>query len=143
MTGLDKKLILPDGRKLCHAEYENPDGLPVLYFHGSPSSRLEPGMSGVELQSTGLRIIAPNRLFRLAGTTQFYGLGERYRALTNHPGWPNFALLGNSGSFVDPSRKCPRLFAQGRKNLHMPIYLVRKGLLLPLSKQQANGKRRF
>jgi hypothetical protein len=42
MTGLDKKLILPDGRKLCHAEYENPDGSPVLYFHGSSSSCLEP-----------------------------------------------------------------------------------------------------
>jgi hypothetical protein len=61
MTGLEKKPILPGGRKLCHAEYENPDGLHALYFHGSPSSRLEPAMSGVELQSTGLRIIAPAR----------------------------------------------------------------------------------
>ena len=34
-------LILPDGRKLAYAEFGNPDGYPVLYFHSSPGSRIE------------------------------------------------------------------------------------------------------
>jgi pimeloyl-ACP methyl ester carboxylesterase len=33
---------LADGRKLCYALYGPPDGKPVFYFHGTPSSRLEP-----------------------------------------------------------------------------------------------------
>jgi pimeloyl-ACP methyl ester carboxylesterase len=38
----DNSLTLPDGRKVAYAEFGQPDGYPVLYFHGSPSSRLEP-----------------------------------------------------------------------------------------------------
>jgi pimeloyl-ACP methyl ester carboxylesterase len=33
---------LSDGRKLSYALYGPPDGKPVFYFHGTPSSRLEP-----------------------------------------------------------------------------------------------------
>lgn len=33
---------LPDGRKLSYAFYGPVDGQPVFYFHGTPSSRLEP-----------------------------------------------------------------------------------------------------
>jgi hypothetical protein len=36
----DHQIILPDGRKLAFAEFGKPDGHPVLYFHGSPASRL-------------------------------------------------------------------------------------------------------
>ena len=36
----NQTLQLPDGRKLGFAEYGAPDGRPVLFFHGSPSSRL-------------------------------------------------------------------------------------------------------
>ncbi|RYY94330.1 MAG: alpha/beta hydrolase [Chitinophagaceae bacterium] len=34
--------LLPGGRRLCYARYGAPDARPVLYFHGTPSSRLEP-----------------------------------------------------------------------------------------------------
>jgi pimeloyl-ACP methyl ester carboxylesterase len=34
-------LTLPDGRRLAYAEFGDPNGHPVLYFHGAPSSRLE------------------------------------------------------------------------------------------------------
>lgn len=55
-------LTLPDGRRLAYAEYGNPNGHPVLYFHGAPSSRLEPLILGDEaIAQRGLRVIAPDR----------------------------------------------------------------------------------
>jgi len=58
----DTHIILPDGRKLTYAEFGQPDGCPVMYFHGAPSSCLEPLLLGDEVwKRFGLRIIAPNR----------------------------------------------------------------------------------
>ena len=55
-------LTLPDKRHLAYAEYGNPNGHPVLYFHGAPSSRLEPLILGDEvINQLGLRVIAPDR----------------------------------------------------------------------------------
>jgi pimeloyl-ACP methyl ester carboxylesterase len=55
-------LTLPDGRRLAYAEYGDPNGHPVFYFHGTPSSRLEPLILGDEaIAQSGLRVIAPDR----------------------------------------------------------------------------------
>jgi pimeloyl-ACP methyl ester carboxylesterase len=55
-------ITLPDGRKLSYAEFGDPDGHPVIHFHGNVSSRLEPLLLGDELISqSGLRLIAPDR----------------------------------------------------------------------------------
>jgi pimeloyl-ACP methyl ester carboxylesterase len=55
-------ITLPDGRKLSYAEFGDPDGHPVIHFHGNVSSRLEPLLLGDELISQfGLRLIAPDR----------------------------------------------------------------------------------
>ena len=55
-------LTLPDGRELAYAEFGKPDGYPVLYCHGIPSSRLEPLLFGDDVLSQfGLRFIAPDR----------------------------------------------------------------------------------
>ena len=37
---------LPDGRAIAIEEYGDPNGAPVLYFHGWPASRLEAGLIG-------------------------------------------------------------------------------------------------
>ena len=37
---------LPDGRVIAVEEYGDPNGAPVLYFHGWPASRLEAGLIG-------------------------------------------------------------------------------------------------
>ena len=37
----DNQLRLSDGRSIGYAEYGDPQGRPVLYFHGLPSSRFE------------------------------------------------------------------------------------------------------
>jgi len=93
---------LPDGRKLTYAEFGKPNGYPVLYFHGSPSSRLEPRLYGDDLFSKfGLRIIAPDRP----------GMGQSdFQPGRGFSDWPKdvlvladtlslerFSVLGNSG----------------------------------------------
>lgn len=58
----DNVLTLPDGRKLAYAEFGRPDGHAVLYFHGTPGSRLEPLLMGDDTFSQfGLRVISPDR----------------------------------------------------------------------------------
>lgn len=55
-------VVLADGRVMTYAEYGLPDGRPVIYFHGTPSSRLEPLLVGDHVFAQhGLRIIAPDR----------------------------------------------------------------------------------
>lgn len=61
MPKTDNVVKLPDGRNLGYADYGDPLGKPIFYFHGWPSSRLE-GMTfhaaGLKL---GARIISPDR----------------------------------------------------------------------------------
>jgi pimeloyl-ACP methyl ester carboxylesterase len=56
-----KMLDLPDGRRMCWAEYGDPDGAPLLLFHGNPGSRLcwgeWPGLESL----ADARLIAPDR----------------------------------------------------------------------------------
>ena len=59
---------LPDGRTLGYAVYGPDDGQPVLYFHGTPSSRLEPLITLIYdlplpslLASNHLKLIAVDR----------------------------------------------------------------------------------
>lgn len=98
----ENQIALPGGRKLAYAEFGRTDGAPVLYFHGSPSSRLEPLLIGDEvLNRIGLKVIAPDRPG--IGGSDF----QSSRRLTD---WPadvtaladalhldRFAVLGNSG----------------------------------------------
>lgn len=43
MVNTQAILQLKDGRNIGYAEYGNPQGKPIFYFHGFPSSRLEAG----------------------------------------------------------------------------------------------------
>lgn len=54
-------VTLPDGRKLAYAEFGQPDGHPVIYFHGGASSRLEPLLFDELIHKSGLRCIALDR----------------------------------------------------------------------------------
>jgi pimeloyl-ACP methyl ester carboxylesterase len=63
MTKLNQRITLPDGRKLGYNEYGQPDGLPVFYFHGTPSACVEWELFGNE-ELTGrlnMRLIAVDR----------------------------------------------------------------------------------
>ena len=100
---LDQQIELQNGRVLGYAEYGVPDGVPVLYFHGFPSSRLDWRFFDADAPVAELnaRIIAPDRPgFGLSGL-------QRGRRLLD---WPadvaaladalqidRFAVLGISG----------------------------------------------
>jgi pimeloyl-ACP methyl ester carboxylesterase len=58
---VDDRIVLPDGRWLAYAEFGDPDGRPVLFFHGTPGYRLNPWATDAELRSAGVRLIAPDR----------------------------------------------------------------------------------
>jgi pimeloyl-ACP methyl ester carboxylesterase len=58
---IDNLVALPDGRSLAYAEFGEPDGRPVLFFHGTPGYRLNPWTTDAELRSLGVRLIALDR----------------------------------------------------------------------------------
>jgi pimeloyl-ACP methyl ester carboxylesterase len=52
---IDNQIKLSDGRALGYAEYGDPQGQPVLHFHGFPSSRYEGNRPALEDIATRLR----------------------------------------------------------------------------------------
>ncbi|MEW8078752.1 MAG: alpha/beta hydrolase [Candidatus Thiodiazotropha endolucinida] len=58
----ETKLVkLPDSRHLAYAEYGDPGGVPAIYLHGFPGSRLEASLFDLPARQHGLRVIAPDR----------------------------------------------------------------------------------
>jgi pimeloyl-ACP methyl ester carboxylesterase len=58
-----REITLRDGRALAYAEYGSPSGQPIIYCHGTPSSRVEGGLIVDNQTATdlGLRFIVPDR----------------------------------------------------------------------------------
>ena len=54
-------IILGDGRRLGFAEYGDPAGVPILYFHGLPASRLEARFADEQARRQKCRLIAVDR----------------------------------------------------------------------------------
>lgn len=92
---------LSDGRDLSYAEYGDPDGVPALYFHGTPGGRLEGRLFEEAARDEGVRFIALDR--------PGYGRStlHRGRKLTDFPrdvaqladalDLDRFAVIGTSG----------------------------------------------
>ncbi|MDT8335149.1 MAG: alpha/beta hydrolase [Desulfurivibrionaceae bacterium] len=92
---------LRDGRLLAYAEFGDPRGKPVFYFHGLPGSRLEGRLLDRTARQGNLRVIAPDRP----------GFGRSdFKADRTIADWPGdvteladtlgletFAVVGNSG----------------------------------------------
>jgi pimeloyl-ACP methyl ester carboxylesterase len=60
-TAEARLLTLRDGRKLAYAEYGDPNGRPVFYFHGFPNSRLNAALGNDAALRHRLRVIAFDR----------------------------------------------------------------------------------
>ena len=94
-------LALQSGRRLCFAEYGAPDGQPLFYFHGWPSSRLQASLLHDLARAAGLRIIAPDR----PGAGKSDPDPERHlrdwpplvAELADHLGIDRFLVMGVSG----------------------------------------------
>jgi pimeloyl-ACP methyl ester carboxylesterase len=155
----DNSLTLPDGRKLAFAEYGQPDGRPVLYFHSAPGSRLDPLLFGEDLFCRlDLRVIAADRPGMGRSDFQpnrgFSDWPQDVVYLADTIGLERFSVLGVSGGggYVAacaakiPDRLCSAVIVSGgwrmdwpeaRDNLRMPYSLLwtladRAPLLLPV-----------
>ena len=58
---LVRSVALPDGRSLAYDEYGNPGGVPFVFMHGIPSSRLAARMIDTAARRSGVRLVAPDR----------------------------------------------------------------------------------
>lgn len=56
-----RTIRLRDGRRLGFAEWGDPGGRPLLYFHGWPGSRAEGRLGDEAARATGVRLIALDR----------------------------------------------------------------------------------
>jgi len=63
LTALNQILRLPDGRFLGYDDLGRVGGQPVLYFHGTPSARVEWRFFDADVlpNKLGVRLIAPDR----------------------------------------------------------------------------------
>jgi pimeloyl-ACP methyl ester carboxylesterase len=99
---LEETVDLPDGRRLGFAEVGEPAGVPVLYFHGVPGSRLDFTSERCDqaLRAAGVRFIAVDRPgFGLSDPKP--GRGHAHwpadvSALADSLGLDRFAVLGYS-----------------------------------------------
>jgi len=57
----DCSIRLGDGRRLGYAEYGDPQGKPLFYFHGFPASRLEAALLHPAACRHGVRVVAADR----------------------------------------------------------------------------------
>jgi pimeloyl-ACP methyl ester carboxylesterase len=94
-------LRLPDGRDLAFAEYGDPDGVPVMAFHGTPGSRLQLAPAHAAARDAGVRLIALDRPGYGHST---FAAGRLLRewpsdvaAVADHLAIDRFAVLGVSG----------------------------------------------
>ncbi|RAO70595.1 uncharacterized protein BHQ10_006607 [Talaromyces amestolkiae] len=92
---------LHDGRVLGFAEYGNPNGRPLLYFHGFPSSRIEAEPADDMARRCGIRILALDRPGFGLSTPQpgrkIVDWPNDVRDFATGMGLDRFAVMGLSG----------------------------------------------
>jgi pimeloyl-ACP methyl ester carboxylesterase len=101
MALTDQTIKLTDGRVLGYAEFGDPSGKPVLFFHGFPGSRLEGIALDAPSRAVGVRLIAPDRPgFGLSDPKPrrlFSDWPDDVIQLASHLRIYDFAVLGTSG----------------------------------------------
>jgi pimeloyl-ACP methyl ester carboxylesterase len=101
MALTDQTTKLQDGRALGYAEFGDPSGTPVFFFHGFPASRLEGIALDTPARAVGVRLIAPDRPgFGLSDPKRgrsFSDWPDDVIQLAVHLGIYDFAVLGTSG----------------------------------------------
>lgn len=100
-TAGSQRITLRDGRILGFAEYGDPRGRPLLYFHGFPASRLEAALTDEAAARLGIRVIAADRPgIGLSGFQPGRHIGDwpaDVAELADALGLRRFAVLGVSG----------------------------------------------
>ncbi len=92
---------LADGRELGYAELGRPDGQPLIWFHGTPSSRLEVVWLDQAAARGGWRLVAFDRPGHGLSSPHPGCLADRHRrgcGRTGRPaGFDRFSVMGYSG----------------------------------------------
>lgn len=93
-------ITLQDGRGLAYAEYGDPQGTPVFFFHGAPGSRVFHPPNHVTRQQ-GVRLICTDRPGYGDSTFQpnrvLLDWGNDIAQMADHLGFDKFAVVGHSG----------------------------------------------
>lgn len=91
---------LDDGRVLGYREYGEPTGMPIMYLHGMPGSRLDPVALDEEYRRLGIRLVAIERPgYGLSSPRRSWGLLDwpvDVAAAADHLAIGRFAVLGYS-----------------------------------------------
>lgn len=95
-----QRMQLADGRTLAWAEYGDPRGVPVFYFHGGGASLVEGACFDRDTRDAGVRLIAPSRPGALHSTPRPGMKATAFAAdvaeLATHLGIDRFVVTGNS-----------------------------------------------
>ncbi len=109
-------MILADNRQLAWAEFGAVDGIPLLYCHGTPSSRLEACLGAAAAGRLGLRLVAPDRsgygLSTPSAGRSLLDVAHDLHRLCDHLGLRRVLLLGVSGG---APFACAAAFALGSR----------------------------
>lgn len=101
LSNENQQLHLRNGRKLAFAEYGDPAGRPLFYFHGWPSSRFEARILDTPARKRGLRVIAPDRpgfgASELQPSRRMPDWAPTVSELADNLGVAKFSILGVSG----------------------------------------------
>jgi pimeloyl-ACP methyl ester carboxylesterase len=109
----DARAEIADGRVISYAEYGDPQGSPVLFFHGWPSSRYQAAYLDPLATERGLRVIAPDRPGIGQSTPRqgrhFRDWPEDTAAFADALGIGRFAIFGISGGGPYTLAACAQL----------------------------------
>ncbi len=128
----DQRIRLRDGRSLGYAEYGDPAGKAVFFFHGIPGSRLSWHTDPSLATSLGIRLIAPERpgygLSDFQPGRTLLDWPDDVLALADALGLARFAVVGVSGggpyaaacAFKIPHRLTAAAIVSGGAPLNAP-----------------------
>jgi pimeloyl-ACP methyl ester carboxylesterase len=98
---LNQSFTLPDNRVLGYAEYGDPEGYPLMFFHGFPSCRYEVWAIHAMVKRKQIRLIAPDRpgfgLSTYQPDRRIIDYASDISQLANHLDLDRFAIIGASG----------------------------------------------
>jgi len=97
----DEQLRLPDGRMLGFCIYGDPAGMPVLFLHGTPGSRLQNAIAHEACRELRIALVAPDRwgygLSAAPSRPTLSVFADDMAALMTQLGLARFAVGGISG----------------------------------------------